>query len=133
MPRRALRDVVVLIPGILGSVLRRNGKDVWALSGWAALNALLSLGSSITDLAVKDDPPDADDLGDGVTVGPLMPDAHLIPGLWKIDGYTKIRDTIHREFDVTDGRNYFEFPYDWRRDNRVAARKLSVLSREWLA
>ena len=31
------------------------------------------------------------------------------------------------EFDVEDGKNFFEFPYDWRRDNRVAARKLARL------
>ena len=31
------------------------------------------------------------------------------------------------------GENYFEFPYDWRRDNRVAARKLARASAKWLA
>ena len=30
------------------------------------------------------------------------------------------------------GENFFEFPYDWRRDNRVAARRLQRESREWL-
>jgi pimeloyl-ACP methyl ester carboxylesterase len=34
---------------------------------------------------------------------------------------------------LTPGETYFEMPYDWRRDNRVAARKLQRLSEQWLA
>jgi hypothetical protein len=30
---KPLRDMVVLLPGISGSVLQKNGKDVWAISG----------------------------------------------------------------------------------------------------
>ncbi|MGH2370453.1 MAG: lipase/acyltransferase domain-containing protein, partial [Chloroflexota bacterium] len=72
------------------------------------------------------------DLGDGVEAPGIVPDIHLIPGLWKIDGYSKIADTIKARFAVTPGHNYFEFPYDWRRDNRVAARRLARLSHDWL-
>nr|MBA3475306.1 hypothetical protein [Actinomycetota bacterium] len=49
MPRYLMRDVVVCIPGITGSVLRKDGKDVWNIAGGAVLNALLSLGRSIQD------------------------------------------------------------------------------------
>ena len=62
----------------------------------------------------------------------MIRDVHLIPGLWKIDGYTKLVRHIEETFDVTRGRNLFEFPYDWRRDNRVAARQLAAKAREWL-
>jgi hypothetical protein len=27
-----MNDIVVVIPGILGSVLQKDGKDIWALS-----------------------------------------------------------------------------------------------------
>jgi pimeloyl-ACP methyl ester carboxylesterase len=127
-----MRDVIVLLPGITGSVLQKNGKDVWAISGGAALNALLTLGDDIRELALDDDPPDVDDLGDGVTAPRVIQDVHLIPGLWKIDGYTKVANRIKATFDVTPGENFFEFPYDWRRDNRVAARKLDRDGRAWL-
>jgi pimeloyl-ACP methyl ester carboxylesterase len=127
-----MKDVVVLLPGITGSVLRKDGKDVWAFSGGAAIRALLSLGGSIKDLELHGDDPDADDLGDGVTADRVMPDIHLIPGLWKIDGYGKIVESIRQSFDVEPGSNLFEFPYDWRRDNRVAARKLARESHDWL-
>jgi pimeloyl-ACP methyl ester carboxylesterase len=39
---------------------------------------------------------------------------------------------IEETFDVRRGENLFEFPYDWRRDNRVAARRLQRQSGEWL-
>ena len=62
-----MRDVVVCLPGITGSVLQKDGKDVWNISGGALINALRTLGGSIKDLKLEEDPPDADDLGDGIT------------------------------------------------------------------
>ena len=67
-----------------------------------------------------------------MTATRVIPDTHLIPGLWKIDGYGKVAKTIRDEFDVQPGLNFFEFPYDWRRDNRVHARRLARESRDWL-
>lgn len=133
MPRKAMRDVIVLLPGITGSVLAKDGRDVWAVSGGSALSALLTLGDSIRELALTEDPPDVDDLGDGITAPRVIQDIHLIPGLWKIDGYTKVADRIKATFDVTPGVNFFEFAYDWRRDNRVAARKLAREAGAWLS
>jgi pimeloyl-ACP methyl ester carboxylesterase len=132
MPRKAMKDVIVLLPGITGSVLQKDGHDVWAVSAKAAMQAILTLGHDIKDLRLTEDPSDVDDLGDGVTAPRVVPDIHLIPGLWKIDGYSKIATSIKAGFDVEEGRNYFEFPYDWRRDNRVAARKLARESHGWL-
>jgi hypothetical protein len=123
--------VIVLLPGVMGSVLKRNGKEVWAASSSALWNGLVSSFHSIEDLALDHDSQD-DDLGDGVTADRLMPDVHLIPGFWKIDGYGKVRDTILATFDVTEGQNYIEFPYDWRRDNRVSARRLQRMAHDWL-
>jgi pimeloyl-ACP methyl ester carboxylesterase len=127
-----MRDVVVCIPGITGSVLRKDGRDVWNISGGAIIGALATLGRSIDDLKLEQDPPDVDDLGDGITAPEVIRDVHLIPGFWKIDGYSKMLRYIEETFDVTRGRNLFEFPYDWRRDNRVAASRLQRESNEWL-
>ena len=132
MSRIPVGDVIVLLPGITGSVLQKDGKDIWALSGGAAVRALTSLGSSIKNLKLDDDDPEADDLGDGITATRVIPDTHLIPGLWKIDGYGRIAKTIRNEFDIQPGINFFEFPYDWRRDNRVHARRLARESWDWL-
>jgi pimeloyl-ACP methyl ester carboxylesterase len=132
VPRKAMRDVVVCIPGITGSVLRKDGRDVWNISGGAVLSALTTFGGSIRDLKLERDPPDVDDLGDGITAPEVIRDVHLIPGFWKVDGYTKMLRYIEETFDVARGRNLFEFPYDWRRDNRVAARRLARQGQAWL-
>lgn len=133
MPRRApVRDVVVLLPGILGSVLQRDGKDVFALSKGGLWRGLTSLGRSVKDLELDGDDPEKPGLGDGVSAARLMPDIHLLPGFWKIDGYTKIKDVLQRRFDLVDGENWFDFPYDWRRDNRQAAHRLAEQAPVWL-
>jgi pimeloyl-ACP methyl ester carboxylesterase len=133
VPGRPMGDVIVLLPGITGSVLQKDGRDVWAISAGAAVRALTSLGRSISDLILEEDPADVDDLGDGVTAPRVVPDTHLIPGLWKIDGYTKVARAVQETFDVRAGENFFEFSYDWRRDNRVAARRLARMSHDWLS
>ena len=128
MGGRPLEDVVVLLPGITGSVLRKDGRDVWAMTPGAVGEALFTLGRSITELELHDEEAD-----DGVTAPLVMPDLHLIPGLWKIDGYSKVSRYIQDHFDVTPGRNFHQFPYDWRRDNRsAAAAKLKEQTERWL-
>ncbi|MFD6229202.1 hypothetical protein ACFWFZ_20370 [Streptomyces sp. NPDC060232] len=132
MARIPMGDVVVLLPGITGSVLTRNGKDVWAPSPSAVLGALASLGGSLDSLELRGDDWRVDDLGDGVVADRLVPDLHTLPGLWKIDGYTAVERFLLDRFDLEKGRNYFPFPYDWRRDNRAAARRLAERSATWL-
>ena len=134
MPRHKMPDVMVLLPGITGSVLKRNGKVEWGFSASTIGKALFTLGGSMEKaLALPHDDPAVDDLGDGIVADALMPDLHLLPGIWKIDGYTKISESIKASFDVTEGRNFFAFPYDWRRDNRVSARRLARAAHAWLA
>lgn len=139
MAKTRMRDVVILLPGITGSVLQKNGVDIWAISGRAIAKALFTLGDSLQELKLKGDDPDVDDLGDGICAPRLMPDTHLVPGLVKIDGYSSVTRLIIERFEVVPGSpegdgpaNYFEFPYDWRRDNRVAARKLKRLVDKYL-
>ncbi|MCO5177707.1 MAG: hypothetical protein M9890_12170 [Thermomicrobiales bacterium] len=131
MPRIPMPDVIVLIPGIMGSALRRGRKDVWDVSTGAAIAALFSRGDSLKDLRL---PPGAGhvDPQDGITPKRLMPDVHIVPGLWKIDGYRKISDTIQAVFEVKPGVNFLEFPYDWRLDNRLAAKRLQTEAGELL-
>jgi pimeloyl-ACP methyl ester carboxylesterase len=133
MPRQPMPDIVVLLPGITGSVLKKDGKTVWGFHGKSIAGTLFSRGGSLRRaLTLADDPVDQDDLGDGVEAASLINDLHLLPGLWKIDGYSKVSDTILARFDVTEGENFFRFPYDWRRDNRVSARSLQRQSHDWL-
>lgn len=131
--RRPMRDVLVVIPGILGSELRQHGRSVWGASASAALHAVNTFGDSIGALRLAADSSDPDQLADGVEATRVLPDVHLIPSLWKIDGYSGLTQALTQNFEVVHGANYFEFPYDWRRDNRVAAKQLLTLTRRWLA
>jgi pimeloyl-ACP methyl ester carboxylesterase len=130
-PSYLMPDVIVCIPGITGSVLRKDGRDVWNISGSAVFNALRTLGGNLKDLKLEDDPVDVDDV-DGIQATSVIRDVHLIPGIWQIDGYTKLVNHIKEKFAVKEGDNLFEFPYDWRRDNRVASRQLATKAKGWL-
>ena len=135
--RTPMKDMVIILPGILGSVLQKDGKDLWNVSGQAIWQIVKSLGSRLQDLKLEGDDPNVKDLGDGIKATKLMADTHLIPGLWKIDGYTKTSQLITKNFEVTEGdiyndpeeraANFYHFPYDWRRDNRANARILKRL------
>jgi pimeloyl-ACP methyl ester carboxylesterase len=123
--KKPLRDVIVVLPGITGSVLRRDGEDVWAPSAHAVWSALTTRGESLTHLRLGG----GGDPGD-VVADRLMPDAHMVPGLVKIDGYSSLARLVRETFDVVPGpggvpSNYLEFAYDWRLDNRVTAGALA--------
>ena len=127
------KDLVVVLPGISGSVLSKDGKEVWGASTAAIWKVVTSGGDSIRSLAIKGvDDPSLDDLGDGVKATGLVQNLHIIPGLWKIDGYTGLVNRLQSSLQLEPGRNLFEFAYDWRRDNRVAARKLAQAAKGWL-
>ncbi len=127
------KDVVVILPGISGSALAKNGTEVWGLADDTILRAITTGGDSIRSLTLgSPDDPNVDDLGDGVKATELIPDLHMIPGLWKIDGYTGLRTRLQNSLRLQPNRNLFDFPYDWRRDNRVSARKLQRQSHDWL-
>jgi pimeloyl-ACP methyl ester carboxylesterase len=128
-----VKDLIILLPGITGSVLQKNKKDVWAVTTESVGGALTTFGRNLEGLELKEDPQDVEDLGDGVVATGLFPDVHLIPGFWKIDGYGSVRAALSQRLKLDGAQNYIEFPYDWRRDNRVAARKLARLVPAWLA
>ena len=128
MGGKRLNDMVVLLPGITGSVLQKDGKDVWAISGQAAWGWLRTLGDSLQDLALKGDDPG------GIVAARVMPDAHVVPGLVKVDGYSATAKMVTGTFDIVRGSiwdarpaNFIEFPYDWRLDNRINAQRLAEL------
>jgi len=134
MPKEKMRDMIILLPGIMGSVLQKDNKDIWAPSGQAIWSVIKSLGDSTEQLKLEYDDLDVDELEDGIIASRLIPDVCIVPGLIKIDGYTGISGMIKDRFEIKVGNanddspaNYFEFPFDWRRDCRVAARKLKKL------
>lgn len=123
------RDLLILLPGITGSVLAdKKGREVWSPSLGAVWQAIKSFGKSIEGLELA-----GDEVDDGVAATRLVPDVTLVPGLVKIDGYTRISEQLCERLGLTSGRNFRHFPYDWRRDNRVSAQRLQSQAMDWLA
>ena len=118
-------DLVVVLPGITGSALYKEGKPVWEPSAGAIVNALLTFGRSISSLklpeGIGDQAPD-----DGVHPGGLINDVHVIPGVWTpVRGYSpliaKLEGLGYREGTTEQPGNLLPMPYDWRLSNRYTA------------
>jgi pimeloyl-ACP methyl ester carboxylesterase len=138
-----MRDIVVLIPGVGGSVLQHGGRDVWAVSG-EALGQFLARSVTgrpgLERLVLHADDPVVADVDDGVVAARVLPRQQLVPGLQSHSGYRAVTTWVRANFtvierEVTDPRpgNLYEWPYDWRRDLRSSARKLASFVNERLA
>jgi pimeloyl-ACP methyl ester carboxylesterase len=122
------KDLIILLPGITGSILANaEGKEVWAPNAGAIWRAIVSAGDSIESLALA-----SDDAEDGVTATRLVPDATIVPGLVKIDGYTRIENILCDKLQLVKDENFRTFPYDWRRDNAYTARQFEQKAMGWL-
>jgi pimeloyl-ACP methyl ester carboxylesterase len=127
-------DLVVVLPGILGSTLRQDGHLVWAPSAGSALRAIATFGASVRRLelpvGIGDDHP-----YDGVKPVALMPDLHVLPGIWTaVKGYdpllARLRSLGYREPGPgPDGpaRNLIPVPYDWRLSCRYNGKRLGTI------
>jgi pimeloyl-ACP methyl ester carboxylesterase len=123
------KDLVILVPGILGSVLAdADGKEVWAPNAAAIWRLIGSAGGSIEALELR-----ADGSDDGIRATALVSDATLIPGLMKIDGYTHIEQLLCRQLQLVPDEDFRTFPYDWRRDNASNAARFKASALAWLA
>ncbi len=129
----AADDLVVVVPGIMGSTLIRDGHEVWSTSQGAILRAIWRLGRSIKELALPPGLGD-DDPKDGVAAGRLLPDFHGLPGLFTVSvGYEalvrRVEAVLRAATSTPPGEavpNLFAFPYDWRLSNRLNGRRLAA-------
>lgn len=116
------RDLVIVIPGILGSVLARGSRIAWdgrlAAVGVAALTGRLT-----EDLALPAAAFDQCTAGydDGIRPVGLLKTQSLIPGFVAVDGYDRLVDRLYTRY----GRAVIhEFAYDWRQSNEFSACRL---------
>ncbi|ANZ42114.1 hypothetical protein BBK82_45470 [Lentzea guizhouensis] len=113
-----MSDLVVVLPGILGSTLRDEDGMVWEVSGRAALRAVLTLGRSLRRLklpaGIGDEHPQ-----DGIEPVGLMTDLHVIPGIWTpLKGYDRVTRRMNSLGYTVEKGNLLLFAYDWRLSNR---------------
>ena len=128
--KHQLDDLVVVLPGIMGSTLRdRNGAEVWGTSLGSIVKGVLTRGKAIKRLELPDGIGD-EPAPDGVVAAALMPDIHVIPGIWSVSiGYEAMVRWFRDTFDVVEDdaarpeqiANFVQFPYDWRLSNRASA------------
>ncbi|WP_421841302.1 esterase/lipase family protein [Mycobacterium sp.] len=130
-------DLIVVIPGITGSTLRRNGAEVWSSKPTTVLAALATLGRHIGDLQLPADIGDREP-EDGVEAKELISTLHFIPGLWTpIHGYEKLVERLRATRASVAPQQFGDlnpvlFPYDWRLSNRYTARQLKKYAEEAL-
>jgi pimeloyl-ACP methyl ester carboxylesterase len=115
--------MVVLIPGIGGSRLERNGKLVYDLS-LGSVSQLLSGGNheQLKYQGSCDEVPD-----DGIVATDLI-NKQMIPGLFGIDDFDGIRNVLRASVNKPE-QQFVKFPYDWRVSNRITAERLDAFIR----
>jgi len=123
-----LDDLIVVLPGIIGSTLAKDGQLVWAPSAGAVLRTIATFGRNLEALTLPDGIGDAHP-EDGVQPVALLPDLHLLPGIWSAHiGYGRLLDWLPSRFHLVEApaddanrfANVLPFPYDWRLSNRDA-------------
>ncbi len=131
-------DIFVVIPGVMGSVLtkkRADGKKdlpLWSPAFSTIGRALRYRTKNLLALRLEHEPKSLEDLEGDIVAEALMPDVHIIPRFWKIDGYGALSQFVKNRFDVTPGETFFEFSYDWRLDNRINAELLRQQAKRWV-
>lgn len=123
-------DIVIFLPGIAGSTLVRGEQVVWNISSGFILKTLRE--HQLDGLTISSESDDID-LGDGIHAGEVIGGISMIPGLAKMDLYGSFGRMLRESIGLRLGENFFPFAYDWRRDNRVSARKLAAFVDDKLA
>ncbi|MFS8202465.1 esterase/lipase family protein [Streptomyces sp. CWNU-52B] len=120
-------DLVVLVPGVMGTALTRDGTDVWDLTP-EAMNGLLRPGRTRELLklpkGIGDDDPEP---SHALDVGGVIHGRRLLPGLVSSLEYPDLREVL-----AVERERFAEFPYDWRLSNRGSAHKLARFVEERL-
>ncbi|MGX9181894.1 lipase/acyltransferase domain-containing protein [Mesorhizobium sp. BHbdii] len=127
-----MSDLVIVLPGISGSVLAKDGKAIWNAS--LAATWRMKFGDIMNQIRLTGPEDESlDDLGDGIAASALVDNITIVPGLEKLGGYSILTQALLSRGTLKPGRNLFHFAYDWRRSNRVSSRKLARMAHERLA
>lgn len=121
-----VKDLVVVLPGIMGSVLARDGQELWnhttAVIGRHALGRLRAFDALALPPGTGEEDP-----RDGVGATGLLQGLHILPGVSAIDGYGTLLGFLGRRLGLSTGTGQLlPFPYDWRLSVRHSARRLAA-------
>jgi pimeloyl-ACP methyl ester carboxylesterase len=121
------KDLIIIVPGIMGSVLKRGRISVWDTSTSTAARSLIRFGELAEALRLPRDLGDAEPGGrHALEATGLVGGWHIWPGVWVGPGYhgleTKLRAWYPEPYQVRS------FAYDWRLSNRATAARLKIFA-----
>lgn len=134
-PPEKSKDLVVVVPGILGSRLARidDGKatELWGTGTMSVVKNIVTFGRRIKALAIPPDV-DPDNPEDDIKPIGLVTDPAFIPDFVEVFGYDSLIADLPATLDVTEDQ-VVGFAYDWRLSNRVNGALLTGFLDEQLA
>ena len=107
----ARRFPVVFVPGLMGSELWLGNERIWP------------------NVKVLFKNPDLFKYPSKVPLEPraIVDQVVIVPNLIKSDQYNRLGDYLTEELKYERGKDFFEFPYDWRQDVRTSAKQLAKM------
>ncbi|HSJ55602.1 MAG TPA: alpha/beta fold hydrolase [Anaerolineae bacterium] len=102
------RRPIVFVPGLLGSELWQGNERMWP-----------SIKRFLTEPEFFRYPSPLEARG-------IVDEVVIVPNLIKQDQYNRLGDYLVEDLGYQRGRDFFEFPYDWRQDVRASARELAA-------
>ena len=119
-------DLIVVVPGILGSRLARSDSsgdlgEIWGTGRLRLAKNLATFGRALQGLALPEDE-DPDDPGDGVVATGVITDLAVLPGFLAVAGYDSMIERLQAELPAGQ---VVAFPYDWRLSSRVNGRRFA--------
>jgi pSer/pThr/pTyr-binding forkhead associated (FHA) protein len=114
--RGAGRQPVVVIPGFMGSTLHRGDEVLWpTVKAFLKNPEVLRLPEVLEGVEPRD----------------LVGEVVVIPGLFKLDAYSRLVTYLEESLGYQRDVDLFVFAWDWRRDMRHAARELGESIAAW--
>jgi pSer/pThr/pTyr-binding forkhead associated (FHA) protein len=106
-----IRSPVIFVPGTMGSELWLGNERIWP------------------NVKIMFKNPDLFRFPSSLQIEPraILDQVVIVPNLIKIDQYNRLGDYLVEELGYTRGKDFFEFPYDWRQDVRISASQLGKL------
>ncbi|HUA63780.1 MAG TPA: FHA domain-containing protein [Verrucomicrobiae bacterium] len=115
-PRSGVRRPVIVVPGYLGSTLYLGSEQLWPNT-----KALFSAASGLV-------------YGEGqpeLEARSVVDEMVIVPNLVKLERYGRLTRYLEEALGYQMGKDLMTFPYDFRQDVRLSARRLAQAIEDW--